>query len=63
MTTRKGEKMITPVKIQKIRKSKGETQLKFAARIGVHVNTLRRWEQGRGTPSSMALRLLEAAEA
>jgi len=55
--------MITPVKIQKIRKSKGETQLKFAARIGVHVNTLRRWEQGRGTPSSMALRLLEAAEA
>jgi|ETNvirnome_6_100_1030635.scaffolds.fasta_scaffold19285_3 DNA-binding transcriptional regulator YiaG len=54
---------MTPIQIQKIRKAQRETQREFAARLGVHVGTLRKWEQGRGSPSSMAVRLLEASRA
>lgn len=52
---------MTPIQIQKIRKGYKETQREFSARLGIHVETLRRWEQGRVSPSRMAVRMLEAS--
>ena len=35
------------------------TQEQFAARVGVTFSTVNRWENGRGTPSPLAMRRIE----
>jgi len=50
--------MWTPEKIKSLRASYGETQEKFCERLGVHPDTLRWWEQGRGQPKGPAEKLL-----
>lgn len=45
--------------IREVRKQTGLTQEQFAARLGVVFSTLNRWENGRATPSPMAVKLLE----
>jgi len=48
--------------IRRIRESVGLSQAKFAARYGLSVVSLRKWEQGRATPeqaASMVLRMIE----
>jgi len=38
----------------------GLTQEQFAARIGMTTSTVNRWENGRGAPSPLALKQIEA---
>lgn len=55
MGTRKGiGKMI-----RKLRTAMGLTQEQFAAKVGVTFSTVNRWENGRGTPSPLAMRRIE----
>ncbi len=49
---------MTPAKIKAVRKRLGLTGSKFAALLGVHPVTLRRWEAGLRPVSPMAERLL-----
>ena len=42
-------------KIRLIREALGETQVQFAARLGVQWITVSRWERGLNTPSGLAL--------
>ncbi len=44
--------------VRKVRRKLGQTQIEFAALIGVSVATLRNWEQGRRRPDGPALVLL-----
>lgn len=37
----------------------GLTQEQFAAKVGVTFSTVNRWENGKGTPSPLALRRIE----
>ena len=37
-----------------LRAALGLTQERFAARVGVTVSTVNRWENGKGTPSPLA---------
>lgn len=46
-------------KIKELRKRLGLSQDKFAVRLGITVQTVRRWESGKTKPSPMAQRLLE----
>ncbi len=45
--------------IREFRQSMGLTQEQFAAFLGVTYPTINRWENGRTTPSPMALKLIE----
>ncbi|MFA5117787.1 MAG: NadS family protein [Candidatus Omnitrophota bacterium] len=51
-----------PLAVTKIRKKLGVSQSEFAGLIGVSVNTLQNWEQGRRKPEGPALALLKVAE-
>jgi DNA-binding transcriptional regulator YiaG len=46
--------------IRELREALGLTQEQFAARIGMTTSTVNRWENGRGTPSPLALKQIEA---
>lgn len=52
-----------PVAVKRIRKTIGASQSQFACMIGVSVDTLQNWEQGRRRPEGPALALLKVAEA
>jgi len=52
-----------PIIITNIRKKLHVSQAKFAYLIGVSVDTLQNWEQGRRMPEGPALALLRVAEA
>ena len=51
-----------PVSVKNIRKRLHVSQSKFAYMIGVNINTLQNWEQGRRRPEGPALVLLKIAE-
>jgi putative transcriptional regulator len=51
--------MWTADEIRALRDGYGETQREFVRRLGVSLETLRFWEQGRGVPSGPAAFLLE----
>ena len=44
--------------IREVRTRLGLTQEKFAARLGVTLPTINRWENGRANPSPLAMRNL-----
>ena len=50
-------------KIRLIREALGETQVQFAARLGVQWITVSRWERGLHKPSGLALGAIRDAEA
>jgi len=52
----------TAEKIKTLRKMYAEPQNDFTRRIGVTVDTLQHWEQGRGVPSGAAAKLLDRLE-
>ncbi|GIW81522.1 MAG: hypothetical protein KatS3mg105_3329 [Gemmatales bacterium] len=52
----------TPDRIRSLRESYNESQAVFCTRLGVGVDTLRIWEQGRGTPNGSAQILLDRLE-
>ena len=52
-------KGFTAVQIRKLRQKIGLSQPVFAGILGVTVNAMRNWEQGRNIPSMMARRFLE----
>lgn len=49
-----------PEAIKQLRNALGLSQEKLAAEIGVTTSTVNRWENGRGTPSPLALKQIEA---
>jgi len=51
-----------PIIITNIRKKLHVSQSKFAHIIGVSIDTLQNWEQGRRIPEGPALALLKVAE-
>lgn len=51
-----------PIIVTRIRKKLHVSQAKFAHIIGVSVDTLQNWEQGRRRPEGPALALLKVAE-
>jgi putative transcriptional regulator len=51
-----------PIIVTKIRKRLNVSQANFAHMIGVSVDTLQNWEQGRRRPEGPALALLKVAE-
>jgi putative transcriptional regulator len=51
-----------PVIVSRIRKKLHVSQANFAHMIGVSVDTLQNWEQGRRRPEGPALALLKVAE-
>ncbi|MFA5287549.1 MAG: NadS family protein [Candidatus Omnitrophota bacterium] len=51
-----------PIILTNIRKKLHVSQAKFAYLIGVSVDTLQNWEQGRRMPEGPALALLKVAE-
>ena len=51
-----------PIFITRIRKRLHVSQSRFAHIIGVSVDTLQNWEQGRRSPAGPALALLKVAE-
>jgi putative transcriptional regulator len=53
----------SPVVVKKIRAKLHKSQIEFAHMIGVSVDTLQNWEQGRRKPEGPALALLRIAEA
>ncbi len=52
-----------PIIVTNIRKKLHVSQAKFAHIIGVSIDTLQNWEQGRRVPEGPALALLKVAEA
>lgn len=52
-----------PIEVKKIRAKLHKSQVQFAHMIGVSVDTLQNWEQGRRRPVGPALALLRVAEA
>ncbi len=52
-----------PIIITNIRRKLHVSQAKFAHIIGVSIDTLQNWEQGRRVPEGPALALLKVAEA
>lgn len=46
--------------IKELRERLALTQERFAARLGVTVSTVNRWENGKGQPSPLALLRIEA---
>ena len=53
---------MTPGKIKELRKKHGLTQADLCNEIGVTVYAVRQWEQGKRTPSRMAVKALENFE-
>ncbi len=51
-----------PVRVANIRRKLGISQSEFASIIGVSIDTLQNWEQGRRKPEGPALALLKVAE-
>jgi len=51
-----------PVAVKNIRKKLHVSQSKFAYMIGVSIDTLQNWEQGRRKPEGPAMALLKVAE-
>jgi putative transcriptional regulator len=51
-----------PIRIKDTRKKLRVSQVKFAHLIGVSIDTLQNWEQGRRFPEGPALALLKVAE-
>ena len=47
---------------RRIRKRLGLTQAEFSLRIGVSVDTIRNWEQGKRCPTGAALSLLKVLD-
>lgn len=47
------------LRIKRLRTSLGLTQEQFAAKVGVTFSTVNRWENGKGTPSPLAMRRVE----
>ncbi len=45
--------------IKDLRAKLGLTQEQFAAKVGVTFSTVNRWENGRGTPSPLAMGRIE----
>ncbi len=52
----------SPIEVKKIRAKFHKSQVQFAHMIGVSVDTLQNWEQGRRRPDGPALALLRVAE-
>ena len=52
----------SPIEVKKIRAKLHKTQTQFAYMIGVSIDTLQNWEQGRRRPEGPALALLRVAE-
>jgi len=52
-----------PIFVKRIRMKLHASQATFAHMIGVSINTLQNWEQGRRRPEGPALALLKVAEA
>ncbi len=50
-----------PADVKAIREQLGQSQVRFAAMLGVSVSTLQNWEQGRRTPEGPARALLRIA--
>ena len=53
--------MVATPNVRKIRANYKLTQNEFAALMGISVNTLRNWEQGRRAPEGAARVLLQVA--
>jgi len=51
-----------PVVVTNIRRKLGVSQAKFAYMLGISIDTLQNWEQGRRHPEGPALALLKVAE-
>jgi putative transcriptional regulator len=51
-----------PIEVKRIRAKLHQSQEQFAQMIGVSVDTLQNWEQGRRKPVGPALALLKVAE-
>jgi len=49
--------------VRELRATLGLTQERFAARIGVTFSTVNRWENGKGTPSPLAMKQIEELRA
>ncbi len=52
-----------PVIVKNIRMKLHASQVEFAQMIGISVDTLQNWEQGRRRPEGPAMALLKVAEA
>jgi putative transcriptional regulator len=52
------EEMVTLPSVRDLRRRARLTQLEFAARLGVPVETIRNWEQGKRSPRGPARALL-----
>lgn len=52
----------SPIGVKNVRKKLHVSQLEFAHMIGVSVDTLQNWEQGRRKPDGPALALLRVAQ-
>ena len=50
-----------PIEVRKIRKNFKQSQWEFAMMIGISVDTLQNWEQGRRRPDGPAQALLKVA--
>ena len=48
--------------IRKLRTTLGLTQEQFAAKIGVTVSTVNRWEKDKGKPSPLAMLRIERVQ-
>ncbi|MDB5637739.1 MAG: transcriptional regulator [Bradyrhizobium sp.] len=57
-TTSAGSQMVTPPVVRDLRRRARLTQQEFAARLGVPVETIRNWEQGKRMPRGPARALL-----
>ena len=57
-TTSVAREMATPPAVRDLRRRARLTQIEFAARLGVPVETIRNWEQGKRVPRGPARALL-----
>jgi DNA-binding transcriptional regulator YiaG len=55
-------KTYTAEEVYELRQRFGDTQEQFAARLGVTVSTLNRWERSKVRPSRIACKLLDQIE-
>ena len=55
-------KVWTPDEIRALRDSLEFTQDAMAGELGINTETVRRWEQGRSKPSTLARRALDGLE-
>ena len=55
----KGSRTNWSATIRSLRAEFGVTQEQLAAKLGVAFSTLSRWENGRGNPSPLAIKLIE----